>query len=203
MTMDKRIVGGIPAEAVEFPWQVAILFGSESLTAQGCGGTLVGDKYVITAAHCTDGQSASGLFVRIGDTSLTTTFEATAMTVAVAAIKQHPQYDSSTTANDIAVLELATAVSLTDYPNIKPACLPAAGAQFPGDALVSGWGTIGSGSYLNSWLHEVNVTVFTDGNCGSMNNYMTDDMLCLDYCLVAKMLVKETVVDPWLLQIQA
>ena len=101
------------------------------------------------------------------------------MTIAVSAIKQHPQYDSTTYANDIAVLELATTVSLTDYPNIKPACLPtAAGQLYPGDAVVSGWGTVGSGSYLNSWLHEVNVTVFTDGNCGAMNNYMTDDMLC-------------------------
>ena len=176
--MDKRIVGGIPAEVGEFPWQVAILFNGEELYNQGCGGTLVGDKYVITAAHCTEGSSASSLFVRVGDTSLDEIYEATSFTVAVAAIKQHPNYNSGTLENDISVLELASSVSLTDYPNIKPACLPSAGALFPGDAIVSGWGTVGSGSYLNSWLHEVNVTVFTDGNCGSMNQHMTDDMLC-------------------------
>ena len=177
--MDKRIVGGIPAEVGEFPWQVAILFGSEILTAQGCGGTIVGDKYVITAAHCTDGQNAADIFVRIGDTSLDTTFDSLAMTIAVSKIKQHPSYDPSTTANDISILELASPINLYDYPHIKPACLPAtAGQIYPGSALVSGWGTIGSGSYLNSWLHEVNVTVFEDGNCGSMNSYMTDDMLC-------------------------
>ena len=145
---------------------------------QGCGGTLVGDKYVVTAAHCTDGMAADSLSVQVGDTSLDTSFEAMSFTIAVTAIKQHPDYDPSTTANDISVLELATPVSLTDYPNIKPACLPAEGAQFPGDAIVSGWGTVGSGSYLNSWLHEVNVTVFADGNCGSMNSHMTPDMLC-------------------------
>ena len=54
---------------------------------------MVGDKYVITAAHCTDGLSASDIFVQIGDTSLDTDYEAPSMTVGVEEIKQHPDYD--------------------------------------------------------------------------------------------------------------
>ena len=61
---NKRIVGGEKAEVGEYPWQVAILFTESKLKNQGCGGSLVGDKYVVTAAHCTAGQSASSLFVR-------------------------------------------------------------------------------------------------------------------------------------------
>ena len=68
--------------------------------------------------------------VRVGDTSLDEEFEAEAFTIGVAAIKQHPQYNSRTLQNDISVLELTEAVSLTQYPNIKPVCLPEAGAVF-------------------------------------------------------------------------
>ena len=136
----------------------------------------MGDKYVVTAARCTDGYDASDLWVRVGDTLLDEEFEANSFTVSVASIKQHPDYDYPQ--NDIAVLELAQPVSLTEYPNIKPACLPEAGALFPGEAIVSGWGKVGEGSHKTSSLHEVGVTVFADEDCGNMIEYMTEGRIC-------------------------
>ena len=35
-----------------------------------------------------------------------------------------------------------------------------------------------SGSHLTAYLNDVIVTVFADGDCGSMNSAMTPDMLC-------------------------
>ena len=100
----------------------------------------MGDKYVITAATCINGLDASDYSVRVGDTSLDEEFEATSFTVDIASIKEHPDFDGETFHNDIAVLELAESVSLTDYPNIKPICLPEASALFQGEAIMSGWG---------------------------------------------------------------
>ena len=102
-------------------------------------------------------------------------------TKSVSEIRQNANYDSSTTANDISVLVLDSPVNLTAYPNIKPACLPyvSTNTDFVGSqAIVSGWGTIGSGLHLTSDLMEVNVDVYGKTNCGDHTSSMTTDMFC-------------------------
>ena len=44
----------------------------------------MGDKYVITAAHCIEDKDIDDVKVRVGDTSLDEEFEATSFTVSVA-----------------------------------------------------------------------------------------------------------------------
>ena len=138
------------------------------------------NRHVITAAHCTDGNSPSGIKIAVGETSFALEGEAgESFIVNVKTIKQHPDYDQSTTQNDISVLELENPIDLRTHPNIKPICLPASGATFPNqEATVSGWGTLESGGVSPATLYKASVTVFEDGDCGVMNEYMTPDMLC-------------------------
>merc|ERR1712131_514403 len=174
-----KIVGGQNSYIGMMPWQVAILFNGKELYNQGCGGTIVGDKYIVTAAHCTDGATKNDLFVRVGDTILGTAFEAEAFTYEVCEIIQHPGFSWSTFENDISILRLCDPVPLYDYPNIKPACLPS--FEYSGPGIVSGWGTVYSGGYLMSWLQDVDVYVFPNVDCGLMTDYMDYSMLCAGY----------------------
>merc|ERR1712203_1146322 len=51
-----RIVGGFEAQENEWPWQVALFIDN----AWFCGGALISENYVMTAAHCADGASYNG-----------------------------------------------------------------------------------------------------------------------------------------------
>merc|ERR1711963_992538 len=56
-----RIVGGVQAEINEYPWQIGIV--SKGSSSVWCGGSLISNRWILTAAHCTKGESASGLQV--------------------------------------------------------------------------------------------------------------------------------------------
>ena len=48
---EQRVVGGRPTEAYDYPWMAGLLFKGSIY----CGGTLINDRYVATAAHCVAG----------------------------------------------------------------------------------------------------------------------------------------------------
>ena len=140
-----------------------------------CGGTLISSTHVLTAAHCTDGESASGIRVLLGEHSIA---DFDFNRVDVAEIIMHPKYNSRNVNNDYAILRLAEPVTFTD--KVSPACLPNDMRETYAGVLatVTGWGTLSSGGNQPTTLQEVDVTVTTNAECDSAYGSITKNMIC-------------------------
>lgn len=171
-----RIVGGIQvAQAASYPWIVSL----STRGANGssfCGGTLVAPNVVITAAHCVFTNAAS-ITARVKGTGTKKAQGGEALQVAQAI--QHPNYNSGTQDNDIAILILATNSAVTPLPIDQ-------GAQalnaFDGQQVKAiGWGTTSQGGNAARNLKEVDVPVVSQDVCNGRTAYrnsITKRMIC-------------------------
>merc|ERR1711892_390945 len=169
-----RIVGGVETEVNEYPWQGALV--SRTGRTPFCGGTLISNRHVMTAAHCTAGSSPSQMRILLGEHR---TDDSTQIKVEVESINDDPLYDTSNMRNDFSILTLKESVTFTKA--ISPACLPSTATQmFAGQvATVSGWGTLSSGGNQPTVLMEVDVTVTTNEVCkGVYGTGISDINIC-------------------------
>ncbi|KAK3878927.1 hypothetical protein Pcinc_016470 [Petrolisthes cinctipes] len=169
---DLKIIGGRPAQPGEWPWQVVIL---NKYHEAFCGGTVVGSRWVLTAAHCVRRK----LFVRLAEHDLAVR-EGPEMEYKVWRSITHPQYDATTVDNDVALLELPEDVAGS---GVGPACLPEQGAPLPvGEACtIIGWGKERNTHIFGTdVLHEAEVPIISHSLCSSVyrDYYITDNMFC-------------------------
>ncbi|XP_063233620.1 brachyurin-like [Bacillus rossius redtenbacheri] len=164
-----RIVNGAPASISQFPWQAQLVIDQSTF----CGGSLIAAGWVLTAAHCS--YEGSVFVVTLGATYLNSQ-EPGSVTTYAAAKAVHEQFDPNTLANDITLLQLQQAVSLSSV--ISPVGLPSQSqfsSSLEGQAVViSGWGKTSDDSDISQVLNYVPQTVISASECvaiyGSMMN---------------------------------
>ena len=95
---------------------------------------------------------------------------------------QHPEYNSGTESNDIALVKLSQPLDLNDRTDIAPICLPPSGSSdsYSGDtAIAIGWGLTSEGGSSSNTLRKVNLPILSNLDCRrSYGNRVRDNMVC-------------------------
>ena len=108
MSPESRIVGGVLASEKEFPWYVA----SSTDFGYLCGGSLIHEDLVLTAAHCTE-AFALGQDVFVGALHLNSA-KGGAQRRTITQVLPHPDYDDLFGWNDFMLLKLNAPVKDAD-----------------------------------------------------------------------------------------
>ena len=129
-----RIVGGRDADPDTHPFQVGLLNkrNADNFEAQFCGGTLVAERFVVTAAHCSTGRPERDAQVLVGTQSL----DGSGQRINVLRVHRHPSWSSRTDDYDVAVWELATPVTGIPFASLAATQPTEAGTPL----RVTGWG---------------------------------------------------------------
>lgn len=136
-----KIIGGTDANIADFPWQVYYESGKYL-----CGGTIISENWIVTAAHCARNENGSAIpvsemFIKAGATNPYKVSEGKKYQISEVIV--HENFNNITLNNDIALLRLELPV---DVPNARPIKLVTGadvkeGATDPGViSWVTGWG---------------------------------------------------------------
>ena len=173
------IVGGTvvspPCPNCKYDFMVSLQSNSWWGSGHFCGGSLVREDWVITAAHCVQGESPGNIQVKVGLHNVGGTTGA--VTRNVDQIIVHPSYSGNSLNNDYALLHLTQPV--TTFEPIQ-LCTDTAHDEEPVISTTMGWGAVSSGGGSSSVLLEVDVPI--DDSCGNYSNSeITNHMVCAGF----------------------
>ncbi|GMR62769.1 hypothetical protein PMAYCL1PPCAC_32964, partial [Pristionchus mayeri] len=152
-----------------WPWQVVLCskeWFSDSICNFGCGASIIAPGWIMTAASCVyDDANPKNYKVKARVFDEATSDQSAEQIVTVKAIHVNPSYDARKMNNDIALIQLATNLTLGDH--MQPVCLSdtdSSALSYPGDVWVTGWGTTDMNTNSRK-LHQADVPIVDLPTC--------------------------------------
>ncbi|KAM9651003.1 trypsin-like [Trichechus inunguis] len=168
---DDKIVGGYTCAKNSIGYQVSLNSGYHF-----CGGSLIRNQWVVSAAHC----YKSKIQVRLGEHNINV-LEGSEQFVNSAKVIRHPSYNSQTLNNDIMLIKLSSAATINSQ--VSTVSLPSSCASAGTQCLISGWGnTLSSGSNYPDLLQCLKAPILSSSVCSSAYpGQITSNMFCAGY----------------------
>uniref|UniRef100_A0A452RBD9 trypsin n=1 Tax=Ursus americanus TaxID=9643 RepID=A0A452RBD9_URSAM len=179
---DDKIVGGYTCKENSVPYQVSLNSGYHF-----CGGSLINDQWVVSAAHCYKSKGFpraclpnSRIQVRLGEYNIDVT-EGNEQFINSAKVIRHPSYNSWTLDYDIMLIKLSSPAVLNT--RVATISLPSACAAAGTQCLISGWGnTLSSGSNYPELLQCLDAPLLSQAQCeASYPGQITSNMVCAGF----------------------
>lgn len=199
--ISNKIYGGNQTKIDEYPWMALIEYRKNgNSNGHHCDGSLINDRYILTAAHCISAipDTWTPVRVRLGEWDTSTDVDCEVdingnkdcadphIDVDIEKIIPHEKYVASSKSQpyDIALIRLARSIPYTDF--IRPICLPLKDilkrSTFEGTVMdVSGWGKTEYGTSSPIKLKaEVPVVALSDCQrvYGQRDVELTNSQLC-------------------------
>uniref|UniRef100_A0AAR5PXC5 Peptidase S1 domain-containing protein n=1 Tax=Dendroctonus ponderosae TaxID=77166 RepID=A0AAR5PXC5_DENPD len=175
-----EIVGGDEASPNQFPYQVA-LYIEYDLVSAFCGGSLVSSNYVLTAAHCALG--AISFDVILGAHNISDNSEPTRQRSTTSKYVVHPDWNSTSLTNDLALIELETPITLNDF--VSVVSLAVGNNSFAdSEGTACGWGkTTDSQVGTTDVLRYETSIILSNDDCKNVDSNYEEEIKNTHLCL--------------------
>ena len=160
----------INGSAASYPWMV-FLYSFGDTDNSFCGGILISDLEILTAAHCVDGKTIDDVVVIVGSNNAKAELRQMNW-MTLFKIELYPLYYKNMEkafkySSDVAILTLEKPLVLTS--EVNPICLPSldeSEESYEGkEAILAGWGKTETGETSDEQLMHVKVPIISNTQC--------------------------------------